>query len=83
MHRLKGPPTNPVWYSLLVLFVVIIGMAGFNVWYTNHVQETADQRWCELFGILNPPAAPPSTKRGREIAALVDEMRRDFQCPPR
>lgn len=82
MYRMRRPPSQPVWYSLVVLFVVVIGLAGFNVWYTNHVQQVADQRWCELFGVLDPPAAPPTTARAREIAELVDGMRRDFHCPP-
>jgi hypothetical protein len=83
IYRLKNPPTRPVWYSLLVLFVVILSTMVFNVWYTNHVQQVANQRWCALMVGMDDAyrQVPPTTPTGRNVAAEIHRLRRSLGCP--
>lgn len=82
IRRLLLPPRQPVWYSLMAILIVVLGIGAFNIWYTNYVSQTADRRWCSMLSDLDDAyrTNPPVTATGRKIAANTAEMRRDFGC---
>ncbi|MFD0902321.1 hypothetical protein [Actinomadura sediminis] len=71
------------WWSLAMVLVAAVLVAGVNVWYTAHAQRESDQRWCELMAALDEPAAPPGTVRGAQIQREVRQLRADLGCGDR
>jgi hypothetical protein len=75
------------------VFMVLVGavlVAGSGYVYTNHVQrETlhrteqiqrdSDRRWCALLAKLDQPA-PATSERGREIQRQIHQLRLDLGC---
>lgn len=68
------------WWSLVIVLVVAVLIAGAGVFYTNHVQRQSDRRWCDLLESLDQPNSPPTTARGAEIQRQIHELRRELRC---
>ena len=79
------------WWSLLMVLVAAVLVAGSGVFYTNHVQRQeqqrqeqtrreADRRWCALMASLDQPQEPATTERGRVIQKQIHQLRRDLGC---
>ncbi|TYK45142.1 hypothetical protein [Actinomadura decatromicini] len=68
------------WWSLVIVLVVAVFIAGSSVFYTNREQRQSDQRWCALLASLDQPQAPATTERGRVIQAQIHELRVDLGC---
>jgi len=71
-----------LWYALLISFIACIAVAVASVAYSAYVQRQDDQRWCALLVQLTDAqrAAPPATASGREFAAELENLRREFHC---
>lgn len=70
-------------WSLLMVLVSALLVAGACVMYTQHAQRESDQRWCELMAALDEPAAPPGTARGAQIQREIRQLRADLGCGDR
>lgn len=70
------------WWSVAMIVLTVLLVAGAGVAYTNHVQRESDQRWCELLASLDQPGQT-TTPRGREIQRQIHELRRDMGCEDR
>lgn len=68
------------WWSIAMVLLVAVLVAGGSVLYTNHQQRRSDQRWCDLLSSLDQPQAPPTTDRGARIQQQIHELRRDLRC---
>lgn len=84
------------WWSLLMVLLTAVLIAGANVAYTSHVQRQADarqerarheadRRWCALFATLDRPV-PPTIKdpvqrrRSQQAQQLFHQLRADLGC---
>lgn len=68
------------WWSVLMVLVVALLVAGASVLYTSHAQRQSDQRWCSLLTRLDQPGVPATTPRGRAIQDDIHQLRRDLGC---
>lgn len=85
-----------------MIFVAIISpivVAGFNVWYTQsvddkarvrteqsqrHIQREADMRWCRLFNLyVDPNQPPPTTERGKQQLDEFLKLYTSLGCKPK
>lgn len=79
--------------TLLTVFVGVFLAVGINFAYTRHVDSESDRdgrendrTWCQLLALLDsqpntgPSTAPPTTERGRQIAAAVHDIRVRLGC---
>jgi hypothetical protein len=69
-----------VGWSLVMVVVTAVCVAGACIVYTNHVQQRSDQRWCDLLASLDQPGQPPTTERGRQIQEQLHELRSEMRC---
>lgn len=71
-------------YAIVILIFTIGLLVSFNVWYVNHEQAQADQRWCDLFVGLddNYRAAPVGAlpERTLTFARQIRALRKDLHC---
>lgn len=72
-----------VTQTLLALLGVLIAVS-FNFWYTAHVNEQNDKRWCSLMVNLDNryQALPPGNidPAAKEFADNIHDLRKDFHC---
>lgn len=77
------------WVAVAVATVVLIGAAtlGAGFWMIDRnrhrierAERAADMRWCRLLAVLTSPDSPPTTERGRQIAAELARLQRQFAC---
>ncbi|GGV34289.1 hypothetical protein GCM10010182_67750 [Actinomadura cremea] len=70
------------WWSLFMVLVAALLVAGASVMYTQHAQREADRRWCELLTTLDAPSPspPPATERGQEIQRQLRQLQYDLGC---
>lgn len=79
--------------AILAALACSVGLALVNVAYVEHVQDQAaardvairresDARWCALLGryVRAYRDEPPSTQLGRDIAAELTALWREFGC---
>lgn len=89
----RGLKDNALYARVVNVAVgaAIIGAMLVNVGYTQHVAQVADRRqaelrvasdlrWCELFALLDPPGAPPTTDRGRLVQDQIRLLQAAFHC---
>lgn len=89
----RGDLVRRVYAVIVVLMVAgaIIGSVAANAWYTQHVADVgehrqaelrlqSDSRWCELFALLDPAGAPPTTERGQLVQAQIRQLQAAFHC---
>lgn len=68
------------WWSVLMVLVVAVLVAGAGVVYTRHAQRESDRRWCELLTTLDQPGAPATTERGRLIQQQIHRLHAELGC---
>jgi hypothetical protein len=77
------------WYPLLVLFIVLVIAAVFNVIYTNRVHKQSEQqerdndrKWCALLVPMDEAyeGTPPTTPTGKKIADAISQRRTELGC---
>jgi hypothetical protein len=68
-----------VW-SLVMVLVMAVLVAGGGIAYTRHVQQQADRRWCDLLGTLDQPRVPPTTARGRAVQDQIHRLHGQLGC---
>jgi hypothetical protein len=78
------------WVATAMALVVLVGGASVAGAYalikrnSHRIERTerdADRRWCGTLNILAAPdAPPPTTARGRQIAAELGRLRDEFGC---
>lgn len=82
------------WWSLVIVTVSALMVAGACVLYTGHVQRQSDlrqdherreddRRWCALLAKLDQPGQPATTERGRAIQRDIHQLRLDLGCEER
>ncbi|MEU9839749.1 hypothetical protein AB0C69_11065 [Actinomadura sp. NPDC048032] len=71
------------WWSVAIVTVSALLVAGACVFYTNQQQRQSDRRWCELLTTLDQPTPAPTTARGREIQRQIHRLRLDLGCEVR
>lgn len=82
------------WWSLAMVLMSAVLVAGACIVYTNIVQrdaearqerarQEADRRWCALMASLDQPEAPATTDRGQRIQQQIHQLRRDLGCEDR
>lgn len=71
-------PTGAVraWWSLFMVLIAAVLVAGACVLYVRHVQQEADHRWCELFATLDRPV--PSTIQDPVQRARSERAQQQF-----
>lgn len=69
-------------WPVVVVFITALVFAGGSVQYSNYVDTTSNQRWCQLLNVLDGAyrAAPPQTKTGQIVAEEIHRLRLDFEC---
>lgn len=81
---MKAPITQTgalrAWWSMLMILVVAVLVAGAGIVYTRHVQHQADQRWCDLLATLDQPSQPATTERGRVVQQQIHRLRSELGC---
>jgi hypothetical protein len=81
-----SPPTQPVWYSLLVVFatslLVAAGSVVVAVQLANKNAREAERKWCAIVTTLDTAysSRPATSPLGRQIAAAMAKLRRDLGC---
>ncbi|MEV4000987.1 hypothetical protein [Actinomadura sp. NPDC049753] len=79
------------WWSVAIVTVSALLVAGACILYTGHVQRQSDQRqdherreddrrWCSLLTRLDQPGQPATTDRGRAVQRDIHQLRRDLGC---
>lgn len=71
------------WYLVTLVFVSFVALTGWNVWYTNHVAQEGNSRWCGTLRVYHDAYAsnpPPPTQLGKDIQAELERLYRDFRC---
>lgn len=71
---------GPKWWRRIINVVALIALLVMSVMYLNHLQKESDKRWCRLLSALTTDVPPPTTERAREIAGIMQDMKRDFDC---
>ena len=80
-------PTQPVWYSLVVVLVAAVAVAAtsivVSVQLAKHSARTSEQKWCAIVRTLDDAwsSRPALTPLGRQVAAAMAKLRRDLGCP--
>lgn len=71
-----------VWYAMTVTFLVTIVFAAASVLYSNQIARDSQRKWCGIIVTMDESyrRTPPQTPAGREIAADVRQLRKDFDC---
>lgn len=84
---MTGPdrPARRALYALMLALVLSVVLAMLQIWYTNHVAEQNNRRWCALLGsLVTPqPTSPPVTPqevRGRKITEQIRQLHRELGC---
>lgn len=75
-------PSQPVWQSLAALFAVVALLAAGGMFYTNHVAQESERKWCEFIVTLDDAwsSTPPQSALGRQVAASLHKLRDEFGC---
>lgn len=78
-------PSQPVWYSLIVLVAAMLLTAGTAIWYADRTAQESERQWCSVVTTLDTAyrESPPTSPLGRQLAAAFADLRREFGCPPR
>jgi len=71
-----------VWYVLAVAFLSSIIMGVVAIQYTNYVDRSSNQQWCDLVNVLDDAyrTSPPQTPIGKQLAATMAELKKRFEC---
>lgn len=79
---MNQPVNRSVLYALMAVFVAVLGMGASSVWYSNHVAEQNNRRWCALLANLDDAYRqnPPTSPIGRKIAEDMHNLRVGFGC---
>lgn len=81
--------TMPVWYTVGIVILMLVGLGMFNLLYINvavsrqdRVERESDRRWCQLLTTLDDAyrAAPPQSETGRRLATDIHKLRQDLGC---
>lgn len=78
-HRIS----RSTWYILVVIYVSMFAAVLATVLYANRVADQNNRRWCGVLRVYheayqqNPP---PTTQRGRDIQAQLEQLYADFRC---
>lgn len=69
-------------YLLLITGVCFVVLSLSGVWYTNHVQQENNQKWCSLMDTMvsSYDTNPPTTPTGIDLAQKIRELRRNLGC---
>jgi hypothetical protein len=68
------------WWSVVMVLVTAVLIAGLNVLYTTHVQRESDRQWCDILASLDAPQTPATTPRGREVQRQIHDLREKKGC---
>lgn len=74
--------SRSTWYVLVVIYMSMFAAVGVTMVYANRTAEVNNRRWCTLLVTLDDGyrAHPPVTDTGRQTAAAIASLRRDFRC---
>lgn len=81
---MREPMRQTDWYALVVILVSSLSLGAAGVWYTNHVQREADRKWCSIVVAQSDAyrLTPPTSPTGQRVAAAIDRLRVELDCPP-
>lgn len=67
--------------AMSYLFATVVAVG--SILYANHVMQEAQQAWCGIVVTLDEAYRdqPMTTDAGRNIAAEIHKLRREFNCP--
>lgn len=71
---------GPRWWRRLIKVAAWFVLLAMMVTYVSYQQGQSDRRWCRLLAALTTDVPPPTTARAREIASIMADMKRDFDC---
>lgn len=67
-------------YALMIVFLSVVAIGVGNIVYTQHVQQTADERWCTLLTTLDTNNPPARTPHAIKVQQQIHQLRRDLGC---
>lgn len=72
-------PSQPVWYSLVVILVCLGGLIGGGYLYIASIQK----QWCGIIIELDKfySSSPSQDPRVKNFAKLIHERRQSLHCP--
>lgn len=68
------------WWSVAMIVLTVLLVAGAGVAYTSHVRREADRRWCRVLSMQANPDPPPATPRGWAQVREYQKLHRQFGC---
>lgn len=70
------------WGVAVIVAIVVGGTATIGGAYVLILQTShrADRRWCGTLTVLTTNSPPPTTERGRQVAAELAKLRDEFGC---
>lgn len=67
-------------WSLVMVLAVAVLVGAANIWYTQHVQQESDRRWCAVLAQQATPDPPPTTERGWAQVSEYGHLHETFGC---
>lgn len=86
MTRLLTPTgAYRAWVTVAMVIASLVVAVGLTIGYVAKARAQDDRRWCDLLGTLTQPqpTAAPQTPQGRQVAAKLQELYREFGCARR
>lgn len=69
------------WMALFLSTVVLVFVILINMWYTNHVDQQSNQKWCSILAaVVARDAPPPTTPRSQKIRDDIQQLHHDYGC---
>lgn len=70
-------------YFWAVMVVYMVAGPAVAIWVSQANQHRSERAWCGIITTLDDTyrATPPTTPVGRQIAAAMAKLRRDYRCP--
>jgi len=81
IEELESERRSRGWLRLLgaASAVLLLVLAG---WWTTHVNEVTERKFCAFVAINLAPGAPPTTTRGVQIQAALERLSNELGCRP-
>lgn len=83
MNLQKNRSSWPGWYGWAAMLASSLVFALGAVWISLHAQAESERKLCSVVDAQGEAyrLTPPTTATGKKVAAAVDKLRTDLDCP--